>query len=88
MTEKRKESNQGRIIRDIKNLFELEKKGYHKPVREGNFSSSSYIEYQSNGDRNKTLLIEEYLNKVRPYLKDINNLKKRKYVENPINNSN
>ena len=37
----------------------------------------NYIEYKSNGDRNKTLLVEEYLNKIRPYLKDIiNNLKK------------
>ena len=37
----------------------------------------NYIEYESNGDRNKTLSIEEYLNKIRPYLKDsINNLKK------------
>ena len=37
----------------------------------------SYIEYESNGDRNKTLLIEEYLNRIRPYLKDIiNNLRK------------
>ena len=37
----------------------------------------NYIEYKSNGDWNKTLLVEEYLNKIRPYLKDIiNNLKK------------
>ena len=29
------------------------------------------------GNRNKTLTVEEYLNKIRPYLKDIiNNLKK------------
>ena len=35
------------------------------------------IDYESNGDRNKTLSVEEYLNKIRPYLKDIiNNLKK------------
>ena len=32
---------------------------------------------KSNSDRNKTLSVEEYLNKIRPYLKDIiNNLKK------------
>ena len=36
-----------------------------------------YIEYVSNGDRNKTLSVEEYLSKFRPYLRDIiNNLKK------------
>ena len=34
------------------------------------------MEYESNGDRNKTLSVEEYFNKINPYLKDIiNNLK-------------
>ena len=34
--------------------------------------------YKSNSDRNKTLSVEEYLNKIRPYLKDIimNSIKK------------
>ena len=37
----------------------------------------NHIEYKSNGDRNKTLSLEEYLNKIRPYLKGIiNDLKK------------
>ena len=40
------------------------------------FRSNSYIEYESNGDKNITLSVEEYINKARPYLKDIiNNLK-------------
>ena len=43
----------------------------YKPVREGSFWSRSYVEYESNGDKNKTLLIKEYLSKIRPYLKDI-----------------
>ena len=35
------------------------------------------MEYESNGDRNKTLSIEEYLKKIRPYLINIiNNLEK------------
>ena len=34
------------------------------------------IKYKSNSDRNKTLSVEEYIKKIRPYLKDINNLKK------------
>ena len=47
-----------------------------KPVRINNFWSNNYVEYVSNGDRNKALSIEEYLNKIRPHLKDIiNNLK-------------
>ena len=42
-----------------------------------NFWSYNYIEYESNGNRNKALSVVEYLNKIRPYLKDIiNNLKK------------
>ena len=53
----------GRLITDIKNLFEQEEKDYYKPVRVGNFYSNNYIEYKTNGDRNKTIL------------KDINNLK-------------
>ena len=41
------------------------------------FWSNNYIENKSNSDRNKTLSVEEYLNKIRPHLKDIaNNLKK------------
>ena len=35
------------------------------------------MEYESNGDGNKTLSVKEYLNKIRPYLKNlINDLKK------------
>ena len=67
------------ILWDIKNLFEHEEdeeENYYKPVREKNFWRSNYIEYKSNGDINKRLSVEEYLNKVRPYLKDlINNVK-------------
>ena len=49
------------------------------PVRVNNFWSRSYIEYERNEDRNKnkTILKEKYLNKIRTYLKDImNSLKK------------
>ena len=65
-------------LRNIRNLFEIkEEENCYKPVRASNFSSNNYIEYESNDDRNKTLSVEKYLNKIRPYLKDIiNNLKK------------
>ena len=40
-----------------------------------NFWSNDYIKYESNSDRNKTLSVEEFLNKISPYLKFIiNNL--------------
>ena len=65
-----------RILRDIKKLSELEKEeeNYYKPVRVSNFWSNNFIEYESTDDKNKT--VEEYLNKISPYLKNIiNNLK-------------
>ena len=66
-----------KIIRDIGNLFEHEEEYYDKQVWVGNFWSNNYIEYESNSDRNKTLSVEEYLSKARPYLKDIiNDLRK------------
>ena len=53
------------------------KKKTFKPVSVINFWSNNYIEYESNCDRNKTTSVEEYLNKVGSYLKDIiDNLKK------------
>ena len=61
-----------RAIRYIRNLFEHEEEeNYYKPVRLGNFWGNNYIEYESNRDTNKTLLVGKYLNKIRPYLKGI-----------------
>ena len=62
---KENEAIKCRVITDIRNLFEHDEK------------EDYYIEYESNGHRNKALLIEIYLNEIRPYLKGIiNNLKK------------
>ena len=77
--EKESKAIKDRILRDTKNLFEHEKEeeNYYRPVRVNNVWSNNYIEYESNGDSNKTLSVEEYFNKTRLYLKDSrNNLKK------------
>ena len=56
----------------IKNLCEhKEKENYYKSVRVSIFWSSNFMESRSNGDKNKTLSVEDYLNKIRRYLKDI-----------------
>ena len=70
------ETIENRIIRE--NLFEQEQEKYYKPVRVGNFYSNNYIKYESDGYlKNQTLSTEEYLDEVKPYLKDmINDLKK------------
>ena len=52
------------------------KKIITKPVRVSIFWSNNCIEYKGNGDKNKTLSVEEFLSKISPYLKNIiNNLK-------------
>ena len=52
-------------IREIKTFFEQQQgENYYKPKRAGNFHTSNYIEYESNGDRN--LSLDKYLNKIEP----------------------
>ena len=50
----------GRILRDIKNIFEREKEeeNYYKPVRVSNMWINNYIKYESNRYRNKVLSVE------------------------------
>ena len=55
------------MIRDFRTLFE-EEKDYYKPNIVSNFWNNNYIEFESTGDRNKNLSLEEYLNKNKPYL--------------------
>ena len=58
-----------RIIKDIRTLFEQE--DYYKPKRVSNFWNNNYIEYESNGDKSRNLSLNEYLNKIEAYLRNI-----------------
>ena len=61
-----------RIITDIRTLVEQEKEeDYYKPKRVDNFWDNNYIDYGSKGDKNRVLLLKEYLNRIKPYLRDI-----------------
>ena len=54
-------------LRDVRNLFEnKEEENDYKPVRVSTFWRNNYNEYGRNGNRNKTLSVEEYLDKIRP----------------------
>ena len=57
-----------KVLRDVRTLFESDEEDYYKPIRTGNAFSNNYIEYESKRDKDKMLLIEGYLNKVKPYL--------------------
>ena len=59
-----------RIIGHFRTLFEKEK-DYYKPGRVNNFWNNNGIEYESNGDRNKSLSLEEKLNRIKPFLRNI-----------------
>ena len=72
----KKETNyrliKGKIAKDIRTLFEQqEEKDYYKLKRVNIFWSNNYIEYESNGDKNRNLSLDEYLNKIKPYLCNI-----------------
>ena len=57
----RKENFNGdKIIRDIRTLFEPEEDCY-EPLRASNAFNNNYIEYESNGDKDKILSVKEYL---------------------------
>ena len=47
-----------RVLADIRTLYESDEEGYYKPIRTGNLFSSNYIEYESNGNKYKTLFID------------------------------
>ena len=49
----------------------MKEKILYKPVRVNNFWSNNCIYYESNSDRNITILVEEYLNKISPIFKKI-----------------
>ena len=55
-TEKENETIKDRIIRNSKTLFEQE--DYYKSIKVSNFRNGNYIKYESNEDRNKSLLIK------------------------------
>ena len=57
--------------RDIKILFEQQEKDYYEPKRVNNFCNNNYIKYECNGDTDKNLSLDEYLNKIETYLRNI-----------------
>ena len=59
-----------KIIRDIRTPFEQEE-GYYKLKRVNSFSINNDIEYGCNGDKNRNLSLYKYVNKIKPYLRDI-----------------
>ena len=79
-----------RKIGSIRTLFKEFDRDYYKPIRtDDGFAGrrNNYIEYKSKGDRYENLSPEEYLNMIKPYLRDlINNHKPTIESNNEENN--
>ena len=50
---------------------EQQEENYYKHKRLSNFWNYNYIEYESNGDKNRNLSLDNYLSKIKPYLRNI-----------------
>ena len=77
MKQKKKKDQNEKIIedditRDIRILSEQEKEeDFYEPRRINSLCNNNYIEYESNGNKNRNLLLDEYLNKMKIYLRNI-----------------
>ena len=67
----KKKLDKNKIIRGLRILYESEEEDYYEPQKIKTCFEGNYIEYESKGDKDKRLSIEEYLNMIRPYLSNI-----------------
>ena len=74
---RRKHAKELKKIKKSFEWFQEEiRKNYYKPIKTKNAFNNNYIEYESRGDKDKNLLLEDYLDTMRPFLKSmINNHK-------------
>ena len=49
----------------------MKKKIFYKSKIVNNFWNNNYIEYESNGDKKNNLSVDKYLNKIKPFLRNI-----------------
>ena len=71
-------------IRDIENLFDDDKDNdYYKPILVKSSFKENYKYYESRGDKDKRLSVEQYLDMIKPYLSDLIN--ENKAIENNSN---
>ena len=50
---------------------EIDENDYYKPILVKSFHKDGYKEYESRGDKNKTLSIEEYFHNIIRYFKEL-----------------
>ena len=68
----------------MRTLFESDEEDYYEAIRTSNAFNDNYIDYESNAYKDKMLSIEDYLDKIRPYLSRIINDQEKTGMENSI----
>ena len=59
-------------IKEIENLFnKISEEDYYGPIKIRDSFDDDYIEYESRGDKDNNLSLEEYFNIIRLYLRDM-----------------
>ena len=74
--EKKNQENKEKLIKDrmienIRAVFENEEEHCYKPKRVSCFRKNNYTEHEINGDKNSNFSLDEYLNKIKHYLRNI-----------------
>ena len=67
------DDNKYQGIRDIGNLFGEVDEDYYKSIKAKSAFNGIYIKYESKGVKDKYLSPEEYLDMIKPYLRDMIN---------------
>ena len=62
---------QNRKEQDKQNLFDKTKEDYYAPIKAKSAFDDNYIEYESRGDKDKHFLLQNYLDIIKPFLRDI-----------------
>ena len=68
---KKQRTGKKRNLVNLKKQKQSEEEDYYIPKTVSMFWNNNYIEYDSNGDRNKNLSLDKYYKKIKPYLRDI-----------------
>ena len=69
---RKKNHDKDKILRDLDFIFDPEKDPY-EPKKTVIAFNKKYIQYESMGDKDKSLSFKEYIDVIRPYLSDIIN---------------
>ena len=65
-----------KCLKFLEGLREEIKKNCYKPIKTKGAFNNNYVEYESRGNKNKNLLLEDYLDTIRPFLRDMINIHK------------